>query len=610
MNLSDAIKKYIDNTRLVKAISSVPSDIFLDQEGFYQEMVSNFKRIRDISKENQILLYENVLPLLDENYKLTHDEFMVLQEALQQMIDGYSMENLDVNFLALCCDKLLDYAYSIKDNNCIVEILDLGITVYYTLMNKVERIEDYTGYKSYLRKKAMNMANTLVEYLTKNNFKSLTESSIELLLINSRYMSALHEGLYGSDDNITEKNELLRSLSFMNDSNIKEAVPNYNWTNHEASIYEYFGYMTERNNVKKIDDKLANEIYKYCQKLYTLKKENPTLVTRITDVECNILLSRSSYISGAISLEEYKKQLMLLYRRRISGYEIAAIFSNLLVPCEYMLVLDKNNLTDKEKENLKNIYENTLAYASNISASETLSYILEYYSLMLDSFIEVEGMSFVQFALRGMAAFHLPTYVHSYMVAKISKCIMKEYIKNTNILKELNIEEKELLDFTYNAGLLHDVGKLPIIDTVSLYERKLFDDEFNILKTHPLLGARLLNKQEKYRKYANISLAHHCWHNEMGGYPNYELKLSNIEKLVNDVVTCADCMDASTDLIGRSYSHGITLSEYIKEFKNDGGRYALYLSDTLDKCYEELLNILENSRKEYYYEAFESLYNI
>jgi HD-GYP domain-containing protein (c-di-GMP phosphodiesterase class II) len=61
----------------------------------------------------------------------------------------------------------------------------------------------------------------------------------------------------------------------------------------------------------------------------------------------------------------------------------------------------------------------------------------------------------------------------------------------------------------HTAGLLHDIGKFAFPDRILLANRKLDEDDWNIVRTHPYQGARLVRRIDGYGPVAEIILAHH-----------------------------------------------------------------------------------------------------
>lgn len=82
----------------------------------------------------------------------------------------------------------------------------------------------------------------------------------------------------------------------------------------------------------------------------------------------------------------------------------------------------------------------------------------------------------------------------------------------------LTSEDRELL---FHATSMHDVGKIAISEAILQKPGKLNDHEFELIKTHSIIGAKLLsgNDSPLLRMAQNIALTHHeRW--DGAGYPN------------------------------------------------------------------------------------------
>lgn len=113
------------------------------------------------------------------------------------------------------------------------------------------------------------------------------------------------------------------------------------------------------------------------------------------------------------------------------------------------------------------------------------------------------------------------------------------------------------------AALLHDVGKIGIPDHILLKPSGLTNEEFEIMKRHPVIGAEILAKIEprKLMKQA-IDTAH--FHHERldgSGYPNH-LQAKQID-LFSRIVAVADSFDAMTTK--RPYSNARSYLEALTE---------------------------------------------
>ncbi|MDQ6949065.1 MAG: HD domain-containing protein, partial [Actinomycetota bacterium] len=69
------------------------------------------------------------------------------------------------------------------------------------------------------------------------------------------------------------------------------------------------------------------------------------------------------------------------------------------------------------------------------------------------------------------------------------------------------------------AGILHDLGKIAIPDSILLKPGKLTPEEYEIIKTHPTEGAQILAEHPEQRGVAEVVMHHHeRW--DGAGYPD------------------------------------------------------------------------------------------
>ncbi len=85
----------------------------------------------------------------------------------------------------------------------------------------------------------------------------------------------------------------------------------------------------------------------------------------------------------------------------------------------------------------------------------------------------------------------------------------------------------KMIDTFFKAAPLHDIGKVGIVDSILLKPGSLTKDEFQIMKSHPVLGLHALEKAEQLSGAHNdlitvakeIAYGHHeKW--DGSGYPN------------------------------------------------------------------------------------------
>ncbi len=120
-----------------------------------------------------------------------------------------------------------------------------------------------------------------------------------------------------------------------------------------------------------------------------------------------------------------------------------------------------------------------------------------------------------------------------------------------------------------NTSPLHDIGKIAIPDSILLKPGKLEPAEFDIIKTHTTIGAKILSgSNSPFLKMAEtIALTHHERF-DGNGYPN---KIGGEDiPLVGQICSVADVFDALTSV--RPYKKAWTVEDALAEIKNCSGK--------------------------------------
>jgi HD-GYP domain-containing protein (c-di-GMP phosphodiesterase class II) len=114
--------------------------------------------------------------------------------------------------------------------------------------------------------------------------------------------------------------------------------------------------------------------------------------------------------------------------------------------------------------------------------------------------------------------------------------------------------------------LLHDVGKIGISEQILLKPGKLTDDEFETIKSHPHIGAGILNSIEFLKRVCEI-IKHHHERYDGRGYPA-GLTADEIP-LGSRIICVADSFDAITS--HRPYRKPLTFDEASAEIQRCAG---------------------------------------
>lgn len=144
---------------------------------------------------------------------------------------------------------------------------------------------------------------------------------------------------------------------------------------------------------------------------------------------------------------------------------------------------------------------------------------------------------------------------HSFRVAEYS----------VMIARELGFGEKEL-DALHKTGLLHDIGKIGVPDSILNKPARLTDEEYAIMKTHVDIGGEILKDFTLVERVAEGAKFHHERY-DGSGYPN-GLKGEEIP-LNARIIGIADAFDAMT--ANRVYRKALDMEQVVAELKRCSG---------------------------------------
>lgn len=228
----------------------------------------------------------------------------------------------------------------------------------------------------------------------------------------------------------------------------------------------------------------------------------------------------------------------------------------------------------------------------------------------------------IDFIFRLIIVRHCTTFLHSLMVSAFAELILggiigyaPELLIGYHDLKDtaqVRAAKEQLMQFIREAAMMHDVGKNAMLTIIETQYRPLTDTEFSIIREHPTKGAEFLSIDPDLATYKDITHGHHKFYNGKGGYPADFDNTASPERIMIDIITLSDCMDAATDCYGRSYHQAKTVDQVLEEFRADAGvRYnpdivALILQH--DDLRTRMREIAGSRRLKVYYDIYKKYF--
>ncbi|ATP40664.1 metal-dependent phosphohydrolase [Solibacillus sp. R5-41] len=149
------------------------------------------------------------------------------------------------------------------------------------------------------------------------------------------------------------------------------------------------------------------------------------------------------------------------------------------------------------------------------------------------------------------------------------------------------------LNYFYYACLLHDIGKVNIPDSILTKSGRLTDEEYDIIKTHPVVGAEAIREVDGIADNLEVIYHHHeRWDGK--GYPD-GLSGGDIPFLAR-ITAVADAFDAMTS--SRSYRPALQFEEaYQRILDGQGSQFDPQLIELFKQVYPQWMQISKTYRK-------------
>jgi len=136
---------------------------------------------------------------------------------------------------------------------------------------------------------------------------------------------------------------------------------------------------------------------------------------------------------------------------------------------------------------------------------------------------------------------------------------------SVDIGRQMRVSASELEALEW-GGLLHDVGKIGVGDSILLKQGKLTREERITMNAHPVLGAQIIGPVDRLAPELPIIRHHHEWYNG-SGYPD-RLMGDEIPKLAR-ILHVADAFEAMT--ADRPYRKALSVDQALAELRKFAG---------------------------------------
>lgn len=549
-------QKYIDNLIAAHGLLKPRLKSNMTEEQSLQTIHDNATRLYGIHQENNRILQDVLFSRRADT--LTGEEASGLSEFAEELF--HFNRSLDTGVAYYIHRLLYEYARYHEDIDLMIkELYYQGITLFY--LNVREDDQDVNLFQDRIGEYFRLGASYLDRYEKLEN--SQTRQFILRCLGNVKYGLHNVEGEEAADWKAYMEC-YSRAMAIFESERYRQMNPEIPWDTYAYTMHydrtKFLSTLRHRN-----DSDIAQGVMESAEYVYHHQEQIAKANDRGIGVRTQYVYMAARYHTGLASVQELMEALFELCESAdIHDFSGDNIWTLLMTPGYLMRYAEE--LPKEEHQTIQfrldQVMEKQKAYLFLLPQNEYGMQVSR--SIQnIAGYLSKKDTIFRHRLLDYILACHPPTFVHSKMVALLTKRFCAQLVKEdpalltgTFGLEEINETSgglEQLLELAYEGGLYHDLGKCMLLNYVGCYSRNLLDEEFACIKMHPSFGCSLLESL-KMEDMAKIAYYHHRNYDGRGGYPNSDEECPGRARWIADIVTVVDALDAGTDNVGRCYA--------------------------------------------------------
>ena len=390
--------------------------------------------------------------------------------------------------------------------------------------------------------------------------------------------------------------------------------------NSLSLILEHFLWMA-RHGRKPDVERFRPHLERYSAILrnkLSAMKENSVLKLSVQDT-----LLHADYQLGKISIRELLETLTRMQSEvredespSIQAARLGKINYHYLVFLYRFSGYDRDTIIRMSRERIREAFPRILKITRDVNNAHFNMYLMLF---ILGASYTSRFEDFSNLLLELTVYSDKALYVHTEMVKEISLVLFDHLIETDpdffngvagRDAAYFQSHKEEMRRLLADCCMFHDIGKFFMLDIVDNSMRKLTDEEFAIIRTHPVgfeeFGRDWMEQDERLHCIRDCAMTHHLWHDGTGGYP---LISHTKNRPFVDILSIADSLDAATDVYGRPYRLCKSLDELIGEFREGSGtRYGPTAVSALsdETVRQKFAHLITEGRKDIYCRIYTS----
>lgn len=573
-------------------------------------------------EENEAMIAHYLMPLFDKTEELTEEIALALAEEIWEYRNKGYQENRLMLETAEFIEPLLEMSSHSREH---IHMLIVLAESYSTLNSEI-----------YFRKVRMYYEKL---GLYKDFLPSLRQRNLRRTL----YEAYLKSMIVLVSDAATPVSKLFDMLEEVEEYYIRpEITAALRYTDEEIRyitnlfIVRMISGATQYSTEVEPDNKDYNRAYEMIEDMFNRRLMEAPSVFEVDDRLIGVY-RRLAWLTGRIPVEEsfrLDKEFFVHYdladveTEKSNALDSTMGYRAMVYYIPEMLVMYSrcsDEFKEQEKEFIEKLIKRYIVFMSSLpKGGRAVGLSLEVFRSFgrlvayLPEWVDAYELIFNAFVER-----NIDISIHCRMVSEISKAFIDSicthkpellvgYFSSNHTPQDVTKNREKFKVYIKNAGLMHDIGKMEIMDILGQQNRRLTSLEFDNIKRHPYAGAKFLESVQKMNEYIPVVLGHHKSYDDKSGYPLFYFYKNNEFPVLVNIIHLADCIDAATDSIGRVYSKSKSYVELIDEFVQ--GKGTQYNSDLIELMQEDTVlqetiqKLITKGREDINFEVYTRLY--
>ncbi len=605
-------ERYIENLKLVMSLSDFSADTPGDIPLFIEERKRKNGQIRQIIAENTESLRRNLMPLLDNIVSAPEDEIRELEDFASHLMQGARQLDLVLNYMIR--SALVSYARMHEQRDMLIrQLYHTGMALFY--MQQIIRLADRNDYNWRMSMMFGEAAAFIKKYdeIELPETRGYIHRSMANLVLAYNWSDPWEAG--------QKTRAIRRSFQVLTDPVYHEKTPSLPW---DVFIYKSHQERTtamillRRGNA---DPEIVREVMQSAEFIW--KKQMKDSQERGVRPSARWILEYdiALYHCGIHTLPQLLQRMEEVYLDQDdSDFSESGMWGNVLLPAFYSeyMHFDPPMIRNK-KTFMLHMYRRMVEYVRRVPNGRLNSLLVSNLLDGFNTFIEYpDGISARDFLINLVICRDPDIYVYLQLTADTSQMIMQAALEqipeqlvgvlSCSDIAEIQSRRREILQFTYECGLLHDIGLFLFGSLVTMAARSRFEEEQKMYHYHVNAGKQILSRCQSTRVYVPAALGHHRYYNEKGGYPEEYRRADDPNVQVTDIVAIASCMIGLTNAKFNQNRLDLPFSDALQSILDRAGtRFSPVFTALLPGLRPQLDAYMETAAIRAYEKAFELL---